>query len=45
VPGEIQNPRWNQVLHSRNVAMPNVDPQGVNNSSGERTLEFYNMPR
>jgi GWxTD domain-containing protein len=45
VPGEIQNPRWNQVIHSRNVAMPNVDPQRVNSLSGERADEFFLTPR
>jgi GWxTD domain-containing protein len=45
VPGEIQNPRWNQILHSRNVAMPNVDPAKVDSYSGERANEFFQMPR
>ncbi len=45
VPGEIQNPRWNQILHSRNVAMPGVDPERVNTLSGERANEFFDMPR
>ena len=45
VPGEIQNPRWNQILHSRNVAMPNVDPAQVGTSSGERANEFFETPR
>lgn len=45
VPGEIQNPRWNQILHSRNTPMPNVDPTQVGTSSGERANEFFNDPR
>ncbi len=45
VPGEVQNPRWNQIIHSRNVAMPNVDPRGVNSQSGIRADEFYELPR
>lgn len=45
VPGEINNPQWNQILHSRNVAMPNVDPQNVNSTSGDRTREYFEMPR
>ncbi len=45
VPGEVQNPRWNQILHSRNVAMPNVDPAKVDTQSGERANEFFLMPR
>ena len=45
VPGEIQNPRWNQILHSRNVAAPNVDPMKVDTQSGERANDFFQMPR
>jgi GWxTD domain-containing protein len=45
VPGEINNPRWNQIIHSRNVAMPNVDPARVNTLSGERADEFFEIPR
>jgi GWxTD domain-containing protein len=45
VPGEVQNSRWNQIIHSRNNSMNNVDPQKVNTLSGERALEFYNDPR
>jgi GWxTD domain-containing protein len=45
VPGELQNPRWNQMLHIRNVAMPNVDTQGVNTMSGDRAKEFFELPR
>jgi GWxTD domain-containing protein len=45
VPGETFNPLWNQVLHSRNVAMPNVQPQSVGNQSSDRVDEFYLNPR
>jgi hypothetical protein len=45
VPGEVQNSRWNQIIHSRNNSMNNVDPQKVNTMSGERALELYNDPR
>lgn len=45
VPGEIANPRWNQIIHSRNVPLQNVDPTRVNSASGERTEEFFEMPR
>ena len=45
VPGEVANPRWNQIIHSRNVPMQNVDPRRVNSASGERTEEFYELPR
>lgn len=45
VPGEMQNPRWNQILHGRNVASPNVDPAQVGTQSGERSDEFFANPR
>ena len=45
VPGELNNPRWNQMLHIRNVPMPNVDPQNVNTNSGDRAREFFDLPR
>ncbi len=45
VPGEVQNPQWNQILHSRNVPMNNVQAAPVNTMGGDRALEFYNSPR
>lgn len=45
VPGELNNPRWNQILHERSVARPNVDPRAVGTMSGERANEFFDMPR
>ncbi|MEO8589658.1 MAG: GWxTD domain-containing protein [Flavobacteriales bacterium] len=45
VPGELQNPRWNQELHSRNVANPNVQSAPVDSQSGARTLELFEHPR
>lgn len=45
VPGEIQNPSWNQILHSRNVAMPNVQAAPVGTQSGVRTEDLFNNPR
>ena len=45
VPGELKNPRWNQILHERNVAHPNVDPAQVGTQSGGRADEFFDMPR
>ncbi len=45
VPGELQNPRWNQVLHSRDTPMNNVQPGNVNSLSGERSEEFFMNPR
>ncbi len=43
--GEVQNPRWNQIIHSRNVPMNNVDVTPVNSASGERLQEFFDQPR
>ena len=45
VPGELQNPRWNQILHSRNVAMPNVQTAPVDTQSGERAIDLFENPR
>jgi GWxTD domain-containing protein len=45
VPGEIQNPQWNQILYSRNNPMNNVQAAPVLNTDGERTREYYNDPR
>jgi len=45
VPGELQNPRWNQIIHSRNNAFQNVDPMPVDQMSGDRAREFFDMPR
>ncbi len=45
VPGELNNPRWNQILHERNVSRSNVDPRAVGTMSGERANEFFEMPR
>jgi hypothetical protein len=45
VPGEVQNARWNEIIHSRNNSMNKLDPQRPRSASEERTLEFYNDPR
>jgi hypothetical protein len=45
VPGEIKNPQWNQILHSRNTPMNNAQTAPVNTLGGERALEFYEDPR
>ena len=45
VPGEIQNPQWNNILHQRNVAMPGVQTQDPNTLESDRVREFYNDPR
>jgi GWxTD domain-containing protein len=45
VPGELQNPQWNNILHQRNVAMPGVQTQQPGTTESERVLEFFNDPR
>ncbi|MCB0794971.1 MAG: GWxTD domain-containing protein [Flavobacteriales bacterium] len=45
VPGEMQNPRWNELIHSRNHAIKGVNPLPVESMSGERAIEFFNDPR
>ncbi|MCW5898539.1 MAG: GWxTD domain-containing protein [Flavobacteriales bacterium] len=45
VPGELNNPRWNQIIHSRNNAFQNVDPMPVQQISGDRAREFFELPR
>jgi GWxTD domain-containing protein len=45
VPGELNNPRWNQILHERNVSRSNVDPRSRGSLSGDRANEFFEMPR
>ena len=45
VRSEVQNPRWNQIIHSRNTPMNNVNVEPVKSASGERADEFYEMPR
>ncbi len=45
VPGEIQNPQWNNILHMRNVAMPGVQGRDPGTLESDRVREFYNDPR
>ncbi len=45
VPGEVNNPRWNQIIHGRNNAFRNVDVMPVEQISGERAREFFDLPR
>ena len=45
VPGEVQNPQWNQVLHGRNTHNRNVDTQDPRTIESDRVREFYNDPR
>ncbi|MDX9751004.1 MAG: GWxTD domain-containing protein, partial [Flavobacteriales bacterium] len=45
VPGEISNPRWNQIIHGRNNPYHDVDVAPVQQASGERAREFFDLPR
>lgn len=45
VPGEINNPQWNSMLHQRNVPIPGVQTQQPGTLESERVREFYNDPR
>ena len=45
VPGEVNNPRWNIMVHSRNTPQNNVQSTGVNSQSGERADELFAIPR
>lgn len=44
VPGEPQNAQWNQILHSRNTALKNVQVAPVNTIGGDRTNDFFEQP-
>ncbi|MCB9184029.1 MAG: GWxTD domain-containing protein [Flavobacteriales bacterium] len=45
VPGEVNNPQWNNILHQRTRALPGVQTQQVGTMEGDRTNEFFNDPR
>lgn len=45
VPGEVQNPQWNSILHQRNVAIPGVQTRQPGTLESDRVLEFFNDPR
>lgn len=45
VPGELQNPQWNNILHQRNVALPGVQTQQPGTLESDRVNEFFNDPR
>lgn len=45
VPGEISNAQWNNILHSRNVAMPGVQTAQPGTLESDRVMEFFNDPR
>lgn len=45
VPGEMNNPQWNNILHQRNVPLPGVQTQQVGTLESDRVNEFFNDPR
>lgn len=45
VPGEVNNPQWNNILHQRNIAMPGVQTVQPGSLESDRVLEFFNDPR
>lgn len=45
VPGEMNNPQWNNILHQRNVAMPGVQTVQPGTLESDRVMEFFNAPR
>ncbi|MBK8338892.1 MAG: GWxTD domain-containing protein [Flavobacteriales bacterium] len=45
VPGEVNNPRWNLMVHSRNTPQNNVQSTGVDSMSGERANDLFSIPR
>ncbi|MBL7964353.1 MAG: GWxTD domain-containing protein [Flavobacteriales bacterium] len=45
VPGEMRNDNWNQLLHARNIAMPNVQDFSVPMDHGQRVQDFFDNPR
>jgi GWxTD domain-containing protein len=45
VPGEIQNPQWNHILHQRNNPIPGVRAGDPGTIESDRVREFYNDPR
>ncbi len=45
VPGEIQNPHWNQILHNRNTPSQIQNTNDPNTIESDRVREFYNDPR
>ncbi len=45
VPGEVNNPQWNYMLHVRTQAPPGVQATQPSTLESDRVLEFYNDPR
>lgn len=45
MPGEVQNPQWNQILHSRTTPVMGVQTKDPNTIESDRVRDFYNNPR
>jgi GWxTD domain-containing protein len=45
VPGEMQNPQWNHILHQRNNPIPGVRGGDPGTLESDRVREFFNDPR
>lgn len=45
MPGEIQNPQWNQILHAKTVPVMGVQTRDPNTTESDRVREFFNTPR
>lgn len=45
IPGEIKNPRWDIMIHSRDTPMRNVDDNQGREHFGGRTEDFWTTPR
>lgn len=45
VPGEMNNPLWNNILHARNTPYPNVQPQDPGSLESDRVKDLYTIPR
>jgi hypothetical protein len=45
MPGEVQNPQWNQILHARTTPVMGVQTKDPNTIESDRVREFYTNPR
>lgn len=45
VPGELNNPQWNYLLHTRTQPPPGVNVTQPNTLESDRVMEFFNDPR
>jgi GWxTD domain-containing protein len=45
MPGEVQNPQWNQILHARTTPVMGVQTKDPNPIESDRVREFYTNPR